>query len=374
MTGIGFFCPLDPKKFWDAIFEEVDGNRITTVPKTVETDRTIAIEPLMNVYLQLGVDRIIRQQLRTRWGYDLDDQTKNQVRALVASILGKYVTVDLTAASDLIAMIICMLYLPPLWYDYLCDLRSPQGDCDGTKVTYGKISSMGNGYTFALESLIFGALVRAAIRRTRSEHFSAVYGDDLIVPTTAYSYLRELLSLSGFRINEDKTFTTGPFRESCGVDVFNGYNVRPVFLKQKLDNLPALFYIHNAFVAKAAQMEWPFGFTFSNVRRMIRLWIPIHVRTQFFGPIGESWDTHLFVNDLRKLKKSHGVKYYWKLTPRALIYNRGTDFFFRKLMVKLMPSPARSRWDWRSGVNSGNAFDVTRRGAVKHICTRCTLY
>jgi hypothetical protein len=100
------------------------------------------------------------------------------------------------------------------------DLRSPKGVLVDKSYTFEKISSMGNGFTFALESLIFGALVRCAIRRTGSVKKSAVYGDDLIVPVTAAPYLKTLLEYFGFQLNEDKSFAAGPFRESCGKDFY----------------------------------------------------------------------------------------------------------------------------------------------------------
>lgn len=373
-SGIGFYSPLSLEKFWDFVFEVVEGNRITTVPKTVETDRTIAIEPLLNVYLQLGVDQQIRRRMKTRWGYDLDDQTKNQRLARKGSIDGDLSTVDLSAASDLISLRICAMLLPPLWFDLLYQLRSPCGIIDGVSISYEKISSMGNGYTFALESLIFGAITRAAIRRTRSVHISAVYGDDIVLPSTAFKYLVDLLELSGFRVNLGKTFNTGHFRESCGVDVLCGHNVRPVFLKERLNTLPKLFYIHNILVEQKNLFEWPFGFTFSNSTRIISRWIPTGVRDMYYGPVTDSLDTHLFSNRMCKKDKKSGMRFYRKIVPRPLTFNRRSDFFFRKLMVKLLPSPARSRWDKKSLSNSGNAFDITKRGAVKHICARCMLY
>lgn len=56
----------------------VRGNRIVTVPKNYKTDRTIAIEPDMNMRVQKGIGRMIRRRLRMA-GIDLNDQDRKSV-------------------------------------------------------------------------------------------------------------------------------------------------------------------------------------------------------------------------------------------------------------------------------------------------------
>jgi hypothetical protein len=59
-----------------------------------------------------------------------------------------------------------------------------------------------------------------------------VYGDDIIVPAASYELLTRVLKQLGFEVNLDKSFATGPFRESCGADYFLGSQVRPLFMKK----------------------------------------------------------------------------------------------------------------------------------------------
>jgi hypothetical protein len=99
---------------------------------------------------------------------------------------------------------------------------------------------MGNGATFAIETLIFAALSFA----TGSKRFS-VYGDDIIIEKEYVEDLFTLLKFFGFRINEDKSFTEGPFRESCGVDVFSGEEVTPFYLRCEKTVKPELCHIVN---------------------------------------------------------------------------------------------------------------------------------
>jgi hypothetical protein len=75
--GISPTLILDRQVFWDNVLNVVPGNRITFVPKSYETHRTIAIEPTMNLYLQLGVDGYFRRRLK-RWMVDF--MTKHVIK------------------------------------------------------------------------------------------------------------------------------------------------------------------------------------------------------------------------------------------------------------------------------------------------------
>lgn len=372
-SSISFFEPKNLEDFWAQIFQVVDGNRVTTVPKSVLTDRTIAIEPMLNVYLQLGVDRIIRRALKYKWHYDLNDQTHNQEMARVGSITNDLCTLDLKMASETVSLKLCELLLPADWYNLLYDLRSPMGSLEGESFTYEKISSMGNGYTFALESLVFGALARCAMRRTKTfGSQSAVYGDDLIVPKPAARYLIELLNICGFTVNEDKSFLDGPFRESCGADWFRGWFMRPVFLKRRLESLQDLFYLHNALIVAESKYPWFWDVSFPKTRQWILDRIPRELRNQFRGPVSESLDTHLFL-DGPYFSNSNG-RYYCKIVPTVRKFNKDTDYFFRKLMVQPgKSSRPLSKWESIYLNSSGNAFDVVKRDRVLYMSSRCPL-
>lgn len=106
-NAIPLTLPINLDEFWNYVFEIVDSNRIASVPKTALTDRTIAIEPLMNVYFQLGVDNVIKILLRKKWGYDLSSQLRNQMYAEESSVTDLLVTYDLRGASDTIALMCC---------------------------------------------------------------------------------------------------------------------------------------------------------------------------------------------------------------------------------------------------------------------------
>lgn len=226
--------------------EFVPGNRFSTVPKNAKTDRSIAAEPDLNVFYQLAVGSELKKLMLTRAGWDM--KVAQEVHKQVArdsSISREFATLDLSNASDTVARNLVKLLLPHEWYLLLDGLRSPKTRFGGHKwVVLEKFSSMGNGFTFELETILF-----AAISTTLSEKLGCggelgrdvyVYGDDIIVRDEIVRALIPALSFFGFTLNPDKSFwgPTVAFRESCGGDFFNGKSVRPYHLEEDL-NEPA---------------------------------------------------------------------------------------------------------------------------------------
>jgi hypothetical protein len=64
------------------------------------------------------------------------------------------------------------------------------------------------------------------MRDVKSMHGKVrVYGDDIIVPTHNALTVIEVLEAFGFKVNTNKSFWTGKFRESCGAEYYDGHNV-----------------------------------------------------------------------------------------------------------------------------------------------------
>jgi hypothetical protein len=224
----------------------VAGNRIVTVPKNYKTDRTIAIEPDMNSYVQLGLGAYMRQRL-LRKGVDLSDQTLNQRLAYAGSEGRALATIDLSMASDTISRSLVELFVRDDWLSALGQCRSPFGSLpSGDKIFYQKFSSMGNGYTFELETLIFYALARAySTIHSDLDDVVSVYGDDIIISNDLAPGFMDLLLYLGFTPNSKKSHVTGGFRESCGKHYLFGYDVTPFYVKREPKSLVDLFKLHN---------------------------------------------------------------------------------------------------------------------------------
>jgi len=205
-------------------------NRIVMVDKNSKTYRTIAAEPQGNLPFQLAIDSYLKTRLKRFWGVDLSSQERNRQLAYEGSINGNYATIDLKMASDMLSIAAVETLFPRKWVRLLHSLRSPAYKGVLGYGEYQKFSSMGNGYTFVLETALFGAVAKVL-----SDNF-AVYGDDIIVDSACADSVIRVLRHLGFQANQEKTFLTGPFRESCGADFYNGTPVRPFFLR-KVSNL-----------------------------------------------------------------------------------------------------------------------------------------
>lgn len=225
-------------------------NRVGFVPKSSKTFRSIAIEPSMNLRIQLGVHDFLAPLLEKRSISILKDQRVNQLLAKLGSNssgLDGLATLDLSAASDTISIELVRWLLPESWFYFLSDLRCESSIVEGEEVRLNKFSSMGNGFTFVLESLIFWALSESCRLDSGAMYLSMTYGDDIICPTASALLLTETLSELGLKVNPDKSFLFGPFRESCGADWMSGTLVTPVFLRRRKVSLQDCHRLLNHF-------------------------------------------------------------------------------------------------------------------------------
>lgn len=253
-------------------FNIVRGNEIVFVPKNAKTHRVIAIEPHVNSYLQKGFGGYIRRRLKRFAGVDLDDQTINQQLALLGSLTGSLATIDLSSASDMISKELVKFLLPDDWYVLLDQIRSKQGILKKENIwlNYEKFSSMGNGFTFELESLIFWALVSSSVDECGLGGSTvSVYGDDIICHVDAYPLVADTLSFAGFAINSAKSFVDGLFRESCGKDYFMGHEVRPLFLKERIANVETIYKLANGIRRYSHSRNFNYGCD----RRFLPAWV-----------------------------------------------------------------------------------------------------
>lgn len=229
----------------------VEGSKLSFAPKTVDVSRMICVEPSLNMFMQLGLGAILEDQLGRHFGVDLSVQPDlNRELARVGSLEGSYSTIDLSSASDSISMAFCEQFLPRAFMSWVRLFRSrylmngvlPDRE---RKVELHCVSTMGNGFTFPLQTAIFSCIVSAASRArgvplkrfplgttyAKLAQNYGVFGDDIICPTEVTPDVLRLLHLCGFVVNADKSFVEGHFRESCGRDYFHGHDVRGVYLK-----------------------------------------------------------------------------------------------------------------------------------------------
>lgn len=225
------------------VFDIINFNVHDVVPKDAYTDRNIGKEPTMNGFLQQGLHLFLRDAL-LRVGIDLRNQEVNQGLARVCYVSG-LATVDLSSASDTVSTGLVRFLLPPEWFHLLDSVRSKATKIGDKVVLLEKFSSMGNAFTFELETLIFLALSRAICEELGLAGRVSVYGDDIIIPAASRSLFEEVFAYCGFEVNKDKSFWDGSFFESCGKHYFHGVDVTPVYQKEDLDTRESFIRCYN---------------------------------------------------------------------------------------------------------------------------------
>lgn len=233
-----------------AVFNIVEHCVIDTVPKNAKTHRVIAKECRVGAFLQKGVGSYLRKRLKYV-GIDLDDQSLNQ-RGAYEALSEKLATLDLKAASDTVCVEVVYNLLPIDWAVTLDDLRSRQAILpDGTRIILEKFSSMGNGFTFELESLLFYALSFAVQQYTRKDGPLLIYGDDIICPQKMSRCLTNILGFCGFSLNKEKSFVSGQFYESCGKHYWGGIDVTPCYQKEEVSAVSGHIRLSNRLIRAA---------------------------------------------------------------------------------------------------------------------------
>ena len=293
----------------------VFSSRVSFAPKTKDCSRMICVEPSLNMFYQLGLGALFEERLRRRFRIDLSTQPSiNRKLAQYGSKTGQFSTIDLSSASDSISLNLCRLVLPSWLFELMMELRSTKTEIMGDTVTLNMMSTMGNGFTFPFQTIIFSCLIRAAYRMEGIPIYDSLnwgcFGDDLIVETKAFRSVMKLLKLLGFEANSAKTFSEGPFRESCGADWFYGQPVRPVFLK-KLDSLQDIFVAINLLNEWSAKTGLPLRGT----TRLLLSYVRGDIN-RFFVPFEENSDA--------------GIRVPFSFLPRnAYVFDRNHSIIYQ---------------------------------------------
>jgi len=262
----------------------------SSVPKNNETDRSIVIPTNGGGLIARSIG-IALEQVLTSLGLCIEDQSdRNRELARLGSLppldeLEEAVhpcTIDLSDASDsLYYNLIRWLFrfLPNIWQAMIA-ARDKVVMVEGNAHHMGIFSTMGCGFTFPLQTLVFYALARSVtvtsatkLRFDKTDlHLAlrhvAAFGDDIIVPKIAYEDLISLMLSIGLAPNTEKSFGDGPFRESCGSDWFRGANVRGIYC-QKLDDSGDLLSLFNRLLWWSSQWEIPIPITLGFIWRKL---------------------------------------------------------------------------------------------------------
>lgn len=258
------YFPLDSFAFASAnaelysrVFERLkvvdrDGElpvKVTTVPKTLKKPRIIAIEPVCMQYTQQAVKEALVKLLSsnriTRGHINFRDQEINRKLAMEASRTRSMATLDMSAASDRVplTLAISMFESNPDLQGAILACRSRRARLpDGRVIDLRKFASMGSALCFPVEAMYFYTICVGALLEFQGIPVTVgnvckvaksvyVYGDDIIVPTDAAATVAAHLQKYYCKVNTTKSHWSGSFRESCGMDAYNGEEVTPTYLK-----------------------------------------------------------------------------------------------------------------------------------------------
>jgi hypothetical protein len=225
--------------------------KLISVLKNSSSRRTITVEPFLRKFLQKGLNTVLRESISEcrilRNCLALTDQSKNQVLALEGSRTGEWATIDLKSASDLLSqkLVESVFRHHTRFHGCLMDSRSPfvyTGSDNAPDQILGKFAGMGNATTFPVQSVCFAVVSIAAILSSqgikpdtrsveRASRLIRVYGDDIIVHKDYAHQVVQWLHDVGLKVNVKKSFLEGNFRESCGIEAFNGVDITPLYIR-----------------------------------------------------------------------------------------------------------------------------------------------
>jgi hypothetical protein len=216
--------------------------KVVLVPKDSRGPRLISCEPLEYQWIQQGVGRSLMRHLENNYltsgRINFIDQSINANLARESSLTRDFATLDMKDASDRVSLDHIDFLFPEKTRRALLAVRSVATKLpDGSIVPLHKHAPMGSALCFPVEALVFWAICVAAIRQTRdlsvkqAARLVYVYGDDIIVPTAYFESAVKSLNSFNLLVNESKSFKSGFFRESCGMDAYKGIPVTPTRLR-----------------------------------------------------------------------------------------------------------------------------------------------
>jgi hypothetical protein len=218
--------------------------RVILVPKDSRGPRLISCEPVENQWIQQGLGKAIVRTVErhplTRGRVNFTDQEVNRKLALTASKTGDFSTLDLKEASDRVHLELVRLLFPSNLIGYMECCRSLSTELpNGEVLKLRKFAPMGSALCFPVLALTIWALLQGAAPDADTRKSIYVYGDDVIVPSSFTARAIAVLEFFGLKINQNKSCCSGLFRESCGMDAFNGVDVTPVRFRTVWDKLPS---------------------------------------------------------------------------------------------------------------------------------------
>jgi len=229
----------DPSRVYGRPKARFGMSRVAFVEKDSSGPRTIGLEPAEYMWCQQALKSLMYNHIEkrsiARGHVNFTDQTINR---RLAWEWFRYDTLDMSKASDRnsYALVEALFGRLPLWR-YLRASRTPGTVLpDGRTLLYRKFAPMGSAVCFPVQAVVYYALACAAQHLAGMPLFLAcrntyVYGDDLVVLHGQFRVVDDAFTKVGLQFNMLKCCTEGRFRESCGMDAYDGFEVTPIRMR-----------------------------------------------------------------------------------------------------------------------------------------------
>lgn len=250
----GYFDPRSNHSINNNVVKNYYTAECQLVPKSYKSARLIAKEhPTRQWYMQA-----VRAELENtiaRNGYskylDFHDQETNRFQAYASSCDGTMATVDLSSASDSISVSLVRDVFPARLVKLIDKYRSYTFELNGKVHITQMAFTSGSALTFPIETILFYSIAKVATEFCGVDSPAYAYGDDTLVHTSVYETYCDFLAMLGFTVNMDKSFSTGAYRESCGVEYDDGIDCHTTYfprkpLKRDLGSVESIRMVHNS--------------------------------------------------------------------------------------------------------------------------------
>jgi hypothetical protein len=367
----------------EPLYRLVDTLEAVLVDKTWKSLRMIMPNTTIGTLYSSGLGRTIEDRLRN-FGYDIKHlQPVHGELAKFGSLTGSLVTADQSMASDNITVQLIDEILPFRWASALKFGRIEGLSLYGNRLASPTFATMGIGFTFPLQTLVFLCLLLAIRDHCKLDEQTviSVFGDDLVYDVRMHSSVLEYFPLLGLVINVDKTFADGSFRESCGYDYYRGVDVRPFHLGratgQTAGRRRAEAYLYtalNGLLRRWNVYEIPstLDYLVGEIRR-IRGDDPLVVPDDYpdtSGVKASPWIAHLLGLTVRWKRGRDGILTfrYLAFEPETKVERRHDPYLFRALQTESsVATPHRRVGDYLLPLRGKGDVLVERTHVFGHV-------
>lgn len=216
--------------------------RMVSVPKTATKPRLISAEPAWRSFFQQALLSQFQGLMAKHPTVNISNQDRNGWFCFAPG----FATIDQSRASDRVSARLVWELFPTDWAWALYSCRTPRVKClCGETHHLRKFAGMGSACTFPVETLVFAGLAASAIAMSGGLPSTCVdqvdqagllgaFGDDVVVPEVYADCVEEAFGSVGLVINQQKSYSAGGFKESCGVYTYEGVDVTPAFRRHWL--------------------------------------------------------------------------------------------------------------------------------------------